>query len=75
VELSLNHELPTEGDPVGALFQSDPADREFVHYAALRGVCFSTVISYGNASKIHKTELLNYSATHSDTRVIASCTE
>ena len=73
--LSFNHELPTESGPVGGFFQSGGGAGEFVRYAALRGVRFSKVISYGNASDIDETELLNYFAADSETKVIASYIE
>ena len=73
--LSFNHELPTESGPVGGFFQSGGGAGEFVRYAALRGVRFSKVISYGNASDIDETELLNYFASDSETKVIASYIE
>jgi acyl-CoA synthetase (NDP forming) len=73
--LSFNHELPRESGPVGGFFQSGGGAGEFVRYAALRGVRFSKVISYGNASDIDEVELLNHFASDSETKVIASYIE
>ena len=73
--LSFNHELPRESGPVGGFFQSGGGAGEFVRYAALRGVRFSKVISYGNASDIDETELLNYFTYDNETKVIASYIE
>ena len=73
--LSFNHELPRESGPVGGFFQSGGGAGEFVRYAALRGVRFSKIISYGNASDIDEVELLNYFASDSETKVIASYIE
>jgi acyl-CoA synthetase (NDP forming) len=73
--LSFNHELPRESGPVGGFFQSGGGAGEFVRYAALRGVRFSKIISYGNASDIDETELLNYFTSDSETKVIASYIE
>jgi len=73
--LSFNHELPRESGPVGGFFQSGGGAAEFVRYAALRGVRFSKVISYGNASDIDDVELLNYFAYDNETKVIASYIE
>ena len=73
--LSFNHELPRESGPVGGFFQSGGGAAEFVRYAALRGVRFSKVISYGNASDIDEVELLDYLASDSETRVISSYIE
>ena len=73
--LSFNHELPRESGPVGGFFQSGGGAGEFVRYAALRGVRFSKVISYGNASDIDEVELLNYFTSDNETKVIASYIE
>ena len=73
--LSFNHELPRETGLVGGFFQSGGGAGEFVRYAALRGVRFSKIISYGNASDIDETELLNYFTSDSETKVIASYIE
>jgi acyl-CoA synthetase (NDP forming) len=73
--LSFNHELPRESGPVGGFFQSGGGAGEFVRYAALRGVRFSKVVSYGNASDIDEVELLKYFTSDSETKVIASYIE
>ena len=75
VGLSFNYDLPREAGPVGGFFQSGGGAAEFVRYAALRGVRFSKVISYGNASDIDEVELLNYFADDNETKVIASYVE
>jgi len=73
--LSFNHDLPRESGSVGGFFQSGGGAAEFVRYAALRGVRFSKVISYGNASDIDEVELLDYFASDDETKVIASYIE
>jgi acyl-CoA synthetase (NDP forming) len=73
--LSFNYGLPRESGPVGGFFQSGGGAAEFVRYAALRGVRFSEVISYGNASDIDEVELLDYLASDSETEIIASYVE
>ena len=73
--LSFNHALPRESGPVGGFFQSGGGAAEFVRYAALRGVRFSKVISYGNASDIDEVELLDYFAADDETKVITSYIE
>ena len=73
--LSFNYELPRESGPVGGFFQSGGGAAEFVRYAALRGVRFSKVISYGNASDIDEVELLDYLASDSETGIITSYIE
>jgi acetyltransferase len=73
--LSFNHELPKESGSVGGFFQSGGGAAEFVRYASLRGVRFSKVISYGNASDIDEVELLDYFASDEETKVITSYIE
>lgn len=75
VGLSFNHDLSREAGPVGGFFQSGGGAGEFVRYAALRGVRFSKVISYGNASDITGSELLYYFAKDSETKLIAAYIE
>jgi len=73
--LSFNHELPRESGPVGGFFQSGGGAAEFVRYAALRGIRFSKIINYGNASDIDEIELLDYFASDDETKVITSYIE
>jgi acyl-CoA synthetase (NDP forming) len=73
--LSFNHELPRESGPVGGFFQSGGGAAELVRYAALRGVRFSKVVNYGNATDIDEVELLDYFACDDETKVIASYVE
>jgi acyl-CoA synthetase (NDP forming) len=73
--LSFNHELPRESGLVGGFFQSGGGAGEFVRYAALRGVRFSKIISYGNASDIYEVELLDYFASDDETKVVVSYIE
>ena len=75
IGLSFNHNLPKESGPVGGFFQSGGGAGEFVRYAALRGVRFSKVISYGNALDINETELLYYFAQDPETKIIAAYIE
>jgi len=73
--LAFNHELPRESGSVGGFFQSGGGAGEFVRYAALRGVRFSKIISYGNAADVNETELLNYFTSDSETKLIAAYIE
>ncbi len=73
--LSFNYALPRESGPVGGFFQSGGGAAEFVRYAALRGVRFSKVVSYGNASDIDEVELLDYFASDGETKIITSYVE
>ena len=75
VGLSFNHDLPRESGAVGGFLQSGGGAGEFVRYAALRGVRFSKVISYGNALDINESELLDYFAADPETKIIATYIE
>ena len=75
VGLSFNHDLPKESGFVGGFFQTGGGAGEFVRYAALRGVRFSKIVSYGNALDINETELLYYFAQDPETKIIAAYIE
>ncbi len=69
--LSFSPAFPRESGPVGVVSQSGGNSIYLVRQAALRGVRFSKVISYGNASDINESDLLEYLANDADTRIIA----
>ncbi len=69
--LSYSPAFPKEGGPVGVISQSGGNSIYLVRHAALRGVRFSKVISYGNASDINESDLLEYLAHDADTKIIA----
>jgi acyl-CoA synthetase (NDP forming) len=69
--LSYSPAFPRESGPVGVISQSGGNSIYLVRQAALRGVRFSKVISYGNASDINESDLLEYLANDPDTRIIA----
>lgn len=71
IGLTYGYSFPREPGPVGGIFQSGGLSTDFVHYGALRGLRFSSVVSYGNAVDIDETELLGVMADDPDTRVIA----
>jgi len=75
VGLSFNHDLPKESGFVGGFFQTGGGAGEFIRYAALRGVRFSKIISYGNALDVNENELLYYFAQDSETKIIAAYIE
>ena len=75
IGLAFNHDLPKKHGFVGGFFQSGGGSGEFVRYAALRGVHFSKVISYGNALDIDESELLRYLAHDPETTIIAAYIE
>ena len=67
--------FPPEPGPVGFISQSGGNAGEMVFTAAVRGVRFSKVVSYGNAADIDESELLEYLAEDPDTEVIAAYVE
>lgn len=69
--LSYSPAFPEESGPVGVISQSGGNSIYLVRQAALRGVRFSKVISYGNASDINESDLLEYLTNDADTRIIA----
>jgi acyl-CoA synthetase (NDP forming) len=69
--LSFSPAFPRESGPVGVISQSGGNSIYLVRQAALRGVRFSKVISYGNASDINESDLLEYLANDADTKIIA----
>ncbi len=69
--LSFSPAFPKESGPVGVISQSGGNSIYLVRQAALRGVRFSKVISYGNASDINESDLLEYLANDADTKIIA----
>ncbi len=69
--LSFSPAFPKESGPVGVISQSGGNSIYLVRQAALRGVRFSKVISYGNASDINEGDLLEYLAHDADTKIIA----
>ena len=69
--LSFSPAFPKESGPVGVISQSGGNSIYSVRQAALRGVRFSKVISYGNACDINENDLLEYLADDVDTKIIA----
>lgn len=69
--LSFSPAFPKESGPVGVISQSGGNSIYLVRQAALRGVRFSKVISYGNACDIDESDLLGYLANDADTKIIA----
>jgi acyl-CoA synthetase (NDP forming) len=69
--ISFSPAFPKESGPVGVISQSGGNSIYLVRQAALRGIRFSKVISYGNACDINESDLLEYLAHDADTKVIA----
>jgi len=68
--ITFNHDLCMEPGTVGAIVQSGGIAGEFVRYTALRGVRFSKVISYGNASDLNECDFLEYFLCDKETKII-----
>ncbi|MFC2059633.1 CoA-binding protein [Chloroflexota bacterium] len=67
--------FPKETGPVGVISQSGGNATYLVRQAALRGVRFSKVISYGNACDLDESDFLEYLADDTDTKIIAMYVE
>jgi acyl-CoA synthetase (NDP forming) len=67
--------FPPEPGPVGFISQSGGNAGEMVYTASVRGIRFSKVVSYGNASDIDESELLGYLADDRETEIICAYIE
>jgi acyl-CoA synthetase (NDP forming) len=69
--LSFMPGMPAEPGPVALLSQSGANAGEFCRTAAVRGLRYSKVVSYGNGADVREAELLEYAAEDPETSVIA----
>ena len=60
----------TEGGSVSFLSQSGRLAQDWAEYAQWCGICFSKVISYGNACTLDCTDFLDYLATDPETKIV-----
>jgi acyl-CoA synthetase (NDP forming) len=67
--------FPPESGPVGFISQSGGNAGEMVYTASVRGIRFSKVVSYGNASDVDESELLTYLAADPQTEIICAYIE
>ena len=74
-KIGLSPDFPKETGSIGYLCQSGGNVDFMVRHAAARGLYFSKVVSYGNASDINECDLLDYFAMDPETRVIAAYIE
>jgi len=70
VGLSFGYDFPTEAGSVGMLSQTGGGAAGIIRLAALRGVRFSKVISYGNALDFNECDYLDYFAQDEETKII-----
>ena len=68
-------DFPKEPGPVAMISQSGANASEFVHRAALRGIRFSKVISYGNAADLDESDFFEYCAADPESEIIVSYIE
>ena len=68
--ISFSYGLPKVSGKVGGIFQSGGVSINFIRYAGVRGVAFSKVVSYGNASGVNESDLLEYLASDPETGLI-----
>ena len=73
--LAFKASMPREPGGVGVLSQSGGNALELVMEAAVRGVRFSKVVSYGNALDVNEADLMDYFAEDPDTSVIGAYIE
>ncbi len=67
--------FPRESGPVAFISQSGSHASDVVYHSSPRGVFFSKVVSYGNASDLDEAELLDYLAEDPETAIIATYIE
>ena len=67
--------FPSESGPVAAISQSGGNSAQIVNLAAARGVRFSKVLSYGNATDLDESDLLDYLAEDPETEIVAAYME
>lgn len=73
--ISFSPVFPRESGRVGVISQSGGNAIYLVRQAALRGVRFSKVISYGNACDLNESDFVEYLAADPDTKIIAMYVE
>jgi acyl-CoA synthetase (NDP forming) len=74
-KIALSPDFPMDAGSIGYLCQSGGNVDFTVRHATARGLRFSKVVSYGNASDINECDLLDYFAWDPETKVIAAYIE
>jgi len=74
-KVAFNRESPRESGNVAFVSQSGLNAEELIFYAALRGVRFSKVVSYGNAVDLDESDFLEYCAVDPETAIITTYIE
>jgi len=73
--LSWALDFPQKSGPVGAFCQSGGNTNQLVRAGAHQGICFSKVISYGNALDISEVDLMEYFAGDLETKIVIAYIE
>jgi acyl-CoA synthetase (NDP forming) len=73
--VSFGGDFPKEPGGVAFISQSGLNGEDLVHHAALRGVRFSKVISYGNATDLDESDFFEYCTADPETKNILSYIE
>ena len=68
--IAFAYDLPKEGGPVAFISQTGGGAAILVHIAAMRGIGFSKVISYGNGLDLDESDYLDYFREDPETEVI-----
>lgn len=74
-KLSFFPDFPREPGPVAFVSQSGANAGEFVHHTSARGLRFSKVISYGNASDLDESDFFQYCGADPETEIITAYIE
>jgi acyl-CoA synthetase (NDP forming) len=74
-DISFSGDFPKESGTVAFISQSGLNGEDLVHNAALRGVRFSKVISYGNASDLDESDFFEYCLADPQTEIILTYIE
>jgi acyl-CoA synthetase (NDP forming) len=73
--VSFGGDFPKEPGNVAFISQSGLNSEDLVHSATLRGLRFSKVISYGNATDLNESDFFEYCTADPDTEIILSYIE
>ncbi len=73
--ISFGGDFPKEPGSVAFISQSGLNAEDLVHHAALRGIRFSKVISYGNATDLDESDFFEYCLADPETEIILAYIE
>ena len=69
--IAFGYGFPKERGHAGVVFQSGGAATTLIQNGMLQGLRFSKAVSYGNAIDLDESDLLNYFAVDTDTKMVA----